>query len=311
MRQARVRSARGFTLIELLVVIAIIAILIGLLLPAVQKVREAAARMSCSNNLKQLGLAVQNFASTYDSKLPALTSSTGAPTLGNYQGCILISLLPFVEQQSLYKIAITNTGDTWDGTVIPGVAAPNNYVRSTLVKPYQCPSDFTLSSGWAANQVNSWMGASYGANLQLFGSSRLGGNCDGPQYGIGNIPDGTSNTITFAHTYAACTGNTAIGAGGGNLWAYPGIDWSWQWTPVVANSRKFSAGGTTSNWDGVPQTGATQATCLKNLAQSPHSGVCLVSLADGSVRSVSTSITPLTWHNALQANDGLPLGSDW
>jgi len=287
------RQRRGFTLIELLVVIAIIAILIGLLLPAVQKVRQAAARMSCSNNLRQLGLAVANYASTYDSRLPPLTSSTGYPIGGNYQGCILISLLPFVEQQSLYQFAIANTGNTWDTSA--GSAA----VRQMTVKTYQCPSDFTLSSGWAANQVGGWKGASYGANFLVFGSVRAGGNADAPQYNIGNIPDGTSNTIAFSETYAAVSN-------GGNLWAYPGIDWSWQWTPVVANIRTHGGGAY-----GIPQNNPTQAQATKVLSQSAHTGQVLVALMDGSVRGVNTSITQITWQYALQPDDGQTLGSNW
>src|SRR3954468_12885725 len=93
----RPRSRLAFTLIELLVVIAIIAILIGLLLPAVQKIREAANRMKCSNNLKQLGLAMQNYASNYQDQLPPLASAQGT-----YNGTILFTLLPYVEQTALY-----------------------------------------------------------------------------------------------------------------------------------------------------------------------------------------------------------------
>src|SRR5262249_35056278 len=160
------RFRPGFTLIELLVVIAIIAVLIGLLLPAVQKVREAAARIQCSNNLKQLGLAVHNYAGAHDSRLPALTSSTVAPASGNYQGGILIALLPFIEQDNLFQTAMQNTANTWDGYNMGG-ASP--FVRTVPIKTYQCPSDFTLTNGWASNRVGSWMGTSYGANFQLFG----------------------------------------------------------------------------------------------------------------------------------------------
>jgi prepilin-type N-terminal cleavage/methylation domain-containing protein/prepilin-type processing-associated H-X9-DG protein len=172
----RLRRTRGFTLIELLVVIAIIAILIGLLLPAVQKVRDAAARMSCQNNLKQIGLALHNFANNYNGQFPAAMINSGRAGSGtingsysNYKGPEVnlqavygsgtstatyrvfnhtgfVALLPFIEQDNLFKqynyLNIANSSNPYGYQLGPDPAGnPNRIVGSTPIKTYTCPGD--------------------------------------------------------------------------------------------------------------------------------------------------------------------------
>src|SRR5438874_11275751 len=156
LRRRKVRP--GFTLIELLVVIAIIAVLIGLLLPAVQKVREAAARMSCSNNLKQIGLAIHSYHDT-EGMIPinrygdySASSAFGGPYFTSSSWSFLAVLLPYLEQSNLYQAGqIANSIQTAKG-IDPGGAAGTPTLAASaaiagIVKAFLCPSDQAVSIG--------------------------------------------------------------------------------------------------------------------------------------------------------------------
>jgi len=298
---------RAFTLIELLVVIAIIAVLIGLLLPAVQKVREAAARMKCSAQLKQLNTAVHNYASTYDSKLPDAYNRSRVPSTlypGQFNGDYantLCALLPFLEQDALYKAGLSGNGtpppggtgggsaNFWDGAV-PGYSGP---VRTVPVKVFQCPSDSTLVNGWSAVQVGGWMGSSYASNWQLFGAPS-----GTARYNIGNIPDGTSNTVGFVEKLAAC-------GSAGNLWSHP---WATDWGPHYGYPQ--------GNYQlppmiqPFPAYGAS-AQCDRDRPSTAHAGAEQVAMMDGSVRGVTAAVSSPTWVIAVTPDDGQVLPPDW
>src|SRR5438094_9968624 len=129
----RRRRRDGFTLIELLVVIAIIAVLIGLLLPAVQKIREAASRMACTNNLKQIALANMNYENTSGAFLPGVGKN------GCCWGTWMIPILPYVEQDRLFRLYTNFGGLDTSGPRYDGGA--NAVVAGTRLKTFTCPSD--------------------------------------------------------------------------------------------------------------------------------------------------------------------------
>jgi len=221
----RREGRRGFTLIELLVVIAIIAILIGLLLPAVQKIREAANRMKCSNNLKQIGLGLHNYNDTYGGFPPGAIhrNLNWTPTSGEIGPNWAVMLLPFIEQDNLYRNAQNSVG-LWMSVSTTDTGW--QVVGGTVVKTYQCPSDGKNSTlctipfsgnsnpggagGWArgnyaANLGPSWPwesanGASANTDFGWAGSGPMclwtasaGANKTG--MGVATIPDGSSNTV--------------------------------------------------------------------------------------------------------------------
>ena len=215
----------SFTLIELLVVIAIIAILIGLLLPAVQKVREAAARMQCSNNLKQIGLAVHNFASSNQDKVPPAwspdsgsgTYGTGKVTMGATQGTIHFYLLPYIEQNNVYTLA-------------NGISNANG-VQTTIIKTFICPSDASLNSNL---NRDGYASTNYAANLMVFDPR-------GPGTIVSAMQNGTSNTVIFTERYK----NVAPTWGGQTApaWALHPAQIGHGWDTPVIGWHDFAAQG--------------------------------------------------------------------
>ncbi|QJW94837.1 DUF1559 domain-containing protein [Frigoriglobus tundricola] len=322
-RTSESRARRlGFTLIELLVVIAIIAILIGLLLPAVQKVREAAARMTCSNNMKQIALACHNYASTYNDAFPALFDAnfTGGDWGGGNpcRGQVFVSLLPYIEQQNLYT-TFQNVGNA-TGSYLDLQNQGVSIGSGAILKTYTCPSDPTFGTGSNVNGVGGWASGCYVANFQVFGNPNYGDYAPNNGLGSANLKstfsDGTSNTILFAEMFTQRPG------GSWGLWAHGA--WNYNYCPAFAvgnsaGTMNYSSGfgtgtgqvGAGSKFLSVSPTAYSSNTAYVNITTALHTGSMNTSLADGSVRSLNSGLSGTTWWYACTPNQGEVFGSDW
>ncbi len=310
---ARLSRRWGFTLIELLVVIAIIAILIGLLLPAVQKVRDAAARMQCSNNLKQITLASHNYDSTYGQLPPGIIDHNPNNANGGFTfnaPCIgaLCILLPYIEQDNLYKLLVPQPNLTMGITPPTGFAgwwrnATYFSAAQARIKTYLCPSDnpelsgtgtfvifycdantLTFTGGYYPNPTGNLFGRSnyqpsggaIGAPGVNYYGQWLGPFTDLSKNKVGAIPDGTSNTIFF--------GEALGGASQGNR------DFSASWMGAGSFATAWGL-GYPSQWY---QFGGK------------HTAVVQFGFGDGSVRSlrkgVGTSFFSNDWFNFMRVS---------
>jgi prepilin-type N-terminal cleavage/methylation domain-containing protein len=276
------RKRAGFTLIELLVVIAIIAILIGLLLPAVQKVREAAARMTSSNNLKQMGLGCHNYHDTF-TKFPVMnTILTGTPAVGTPGASVHFLILPYIEQNNVYVA---------------------NSLSTSFIKTYADPIDTTIGSTAGLT--------SYAWNPLMFLSGVSFTN-------LNSISDGTSNTIMQTQRVAVCSSNNSSSTAVPSLPYAATVYTTVGATPSAAificpwatTATTLAATNVNNFAIGVKPTGTVNP-CVAGRAESQQAGSILLSLGDASVRSCSSGVTPLTWAQACTPAGGEPLGSNW
>jgi len=319
---SRLLNARkAFTLIELLVVIAIIAILIGLLLPAVQKVRDAAAKTQCVNNLKQLGISIHGYATANDSKVPTSTRPGGSTTSPRISWAV--ELLPYLEQGNLVKTYDLTT--TWS-------SATNLPITKMPIKILQCPATPDSSRLDGDPQTNVWniVGISdYGAitgvsaiatNVNTTGISIPGIMEKNKPVRLLDVKDGLSNTIAIVESAGRprlIQKGVTVGAvptkkvnGGG--WCRPASDIDL----ITSNTAGTTYPGTcaincTNGFDYPTYNMAPFGTEGTSQPFSFHTGVNNTLMGDGSVRSINAAVAVATYAALCTRNNGETIPGDY
>ena len=316
------KRRRAFTLIELLVVIAIIGVLIALLVPAVQKVREAAARAECGNRLHQIGIASHNCHDSAGRLPPALgwfPQSTPSPSGG--WGSLFLHLMPYLEQGNFYRSTLTsgpnpfgeNPGQPYYSSAC-GVDTPA-FIGARTFNDFICPSDPSIPTGPYTDVLfnRQWGVSSYAGNFLVFGQVDANFQVLGYQ-GTSQIPasfpDGTSNTILFAERYAVCE-STAMALPRACLW-----DW-WEPPNTVPGHDYYpffalaTFNGDNLGPQSIFQIQPVPGQCDPSRCSTAHPGAMQVLLADASVRTLAAGMSGITWWAAVTPSGGEVLGPDW
>lgn len=301
------RPHKGFTLVELLVVIAIIGILIALLLPAVQAAREAARRSQCTNNLKQIGLAMHNYHDTFK-KFPY--GYIESPTTLHKRTCWMPEIWPYIEQSPLYDMYMVDT-NLWVMDVDPAV-------RDAQIAAFQCPSDGEQpakgGSGGLRAGADGFQGSYVvctGDGIMYYGTRDLRGIFyRRSQTNFAAIIDGSSNTLLASESIVRGKNNTGGWGGAGGYWGgapHGGYGFT---TLEPPNSplpdRVYSCKSTT--WPQAPCTSTAGTDDHRNFARSYHPGGANFVLADGSVRFISETINLTTYRGLGTRREGETLG---